>query len=314
MTKTGEPEQSKRLSQKSLDFYKRYSTKYRIAVLKIFIEFINLAETELGKPKRIIEEFYSSSSHSYDDIYERFYKKIENIKSGKSKGIDDPDLFILIESFVLKNCHESLAKISFKENIRILESALDIFFSGSISKILSGSEIISNNSMKSLDTLDSIDEKTLYKINFNPSKSINRHTSSEMNQYSDYNFYLAVKSRGDWSSQIAILFSDAEKTHLHFGTYSLKNKFVFMQHWKSSTPLFISFSLNSNKIIGLTDQFLVNSNMFFSENGFYDVDDFSDESEFHTSLYGSLIRIKKDKENHLIFSKANTIFSNFLSG
>ncbi len=70
-----EREQSKLKTAKILKFQK-YSLKDRLSVLKVFVEYLKENKgDEVSKPKRIIEDFYSHSDMSYDDIYELYYRK-----------------------------------------------------------------------------------------------------------------------------------------------------------------------------------------------------------------------------------------------
>lgn len=311
-------EESKLVSQKVLDFYKLHSVKYRLSVLKVFVDFLSRTSSDLNKPKRIIEEFYSYGDNSYDDLYDRFYKKIENIKARKTKGIDDPDLFFLIEKFVICNASEALLKTQFYETIHMLGNSLYLFLNkqGLLNKNpakirYSAQGTPLERHRKSDIRLDHINNNIIYEIDYSPifreGRGDERIKGSEKIKYYLAIDYIKYKYFGS-----AIVFEDSEDLKIYYGVYMVGSNFLFLKKWESSEPLCMSVDKVGEELMGFEGLFKIQTNMLFSKAGISGIKNLSDENSSNLSAYGFLKKIDKSKHSQPVFDRSEEIFGLFL--
>ncbi len=300
-----EEEQSKYKTARVLKFYKNYSVKDRMAVLKVFVEFLNDNKgEELGKPKRIIEEFYACSELSYDDLYEAYYRKIENIKGRKVKGIDDPELFELIRQFVFKYAPEKVWKLSPLLDVQALGDAIDYFIAEDRDTLIGNSEVRKNElpkfdiGYKRYLSLLTVKDKKTYRVEFRKhDNSDNDMIGIEENLRRAYpnkvEIYLALFSAPNPYRHLAFLYSSDSVINFYYGVNAIRSNFIFLKNWQHGDPLMLQYQQdewdreendNNNYLLGSSKPLMATGVVELSGSQTVDPDFMNDYWQYSKSL------------------------------
>ncbi|MBT2970524.1 MAG: hypothetical protein KME56_12395 [Candidatus Thiodiazotropha sp. (ex Ctena orbiculata)] len=315
-------EQSSIKSAKILKFHKKYSLKDRLAVLKVFVEFLKENKgNEISKPKRIIEDFYSHSHLSYDDIYELYYRKIENIKAGKTRGIDDPELFELIRDFVFRNAPKKIMCLSAALSIKSIGDALDYFFTDDRKSTMELSQLMKiSSSRKKTDkskyiTLSSIDKNAIYKVGFSKwDGSDNDSTGIKKNLEKAYpnkiDIYLAMIDIYDHRHNFVILFYGGSVTDLYYGLNVIKSDIFILKNWQYGDPLSIQYKQDEWDRED-NDRYMLRAGKALTVNGVSEITNSERVGEEFMNdhwKYRNWLELVKGKEKDDALAKARMIF------
>lgn len=250
-----EEEQSKYKSARVLKFYKNYSTKDRLTVLKVFVKILDDNKGgELSKPKRIIEEFYSYSEKTYDELYDAYYRKIENIKGNKVRGIDDPDLFELIREFVFRHAAEKVWKLSPLLDVQTLGDSIDYFIAEDRQSLICDTatkkhdppDIKSSGRYKPYISLLTMNEKKSYMVEFS------RHDGSDNDKIgikenlkraypNKVALYLSLIPTPNPHRNMAFFFSSDSVIDFYYGVNSVRSNLIFLKSWQYNDPLTLQY-------------------------------------------------------------------------
>jgi len=317
-----EREQSKLKTAKILKFQKKYSLKDRLSVLKIFVEHLKENKgNEFSKPKRIIEDFYSHSDMSYDDIFELYYRKIENIKAGKTRGIDDPELFELVRDFVFRHAPKKIMCLSAALSIKLIGDALDYFFTDDRKSTIALSQLMRNSipEMKAEKskyiTLLSIDESAIYKVGFskwdgsdNDSMGIKKNLEKAYPNKID--IYLAIMNVHDHRHNFSILFYGGGVTDLYYGLNVIKSDIFILKNWHYGDPLSIQYKQDEWDRED-NDRYMLCSGKSLTVNGVTEITNSERASDGFMNdhwKYRNWLELVKGKEKNDALVKAEMIF------
>ena len=314
----GEYSESRYIDSKREAFLKDYPLRYRVAVLKVFVDFISNEAFELGRPKRIIEEFYSYGTDSYDDLMDLYYKKIENIKARKTKGIDDHKLFFLIQRYVLDNSPDKLNAITISGYVDMVGNFLSLFleerrYSPNFQRNIRRTSIRNGKLYKrdmrehttgmSINCLQSFEMGFLYKVVDYATRQSNINISNQ---------FILVGSDSNLGRKykFVLVFDDSYDPNIFFGVYSIAANFILMRSLEAFEPLSLSV-----KAIPLSAEhdcsFVVLSNSIFHDGSLVDYYDFLKQDEEIPNGVAKLEMVMENKNNGDLFDRAREIASYF---
>lgn len=320
-----ESEQSQLKTSKVLKFHKNYSLKDRLSVLKVFVEFlIENKNDEISKPKRIIEDFYSYSDKSYDDIYELYYRKLENIKAGKTKGIDDPELFEFIRGFVFRYAPKKIMELSASLSVQSVGEALDFFFRDDRKTTASNSQMMDmqlfheNKSKSKYVTLLGVEKNSIYKVSFSKWDGTDNDLIGIKKNFNNLypnriNIYLAIISINNSRHNFTILFCGGDVTDLYYGLNIIKSDLFLLKNWQYGDPLCIQYRQDEWDRED-NNRYMFCAGKFITTNGITEITNSDRVGEFMNDhwRYRNWLELVTGKEKDEALEKAEYIFSKLI--
>ena len=233
----------KKSSSEYQDDVGKYPVRYRTAITKVFVDFIQSDEGKaVGTPKKLLQEFATYTDVPYRELTDIYYKKLENIRCSKSiKTIDDIYLFILIERFVWNYQPRKASDLLIRRDIHELANRLEEWHN------FNNSMIISRHTNHPVFIKALNDSSVVYKI-----ISTNKYGGMEDIYPSRY---LAIKTVKDVPYWLAIIFCDPAPMNIFVGVYMFRTGTLFMRDTASRYPCVISLRVAGVDKIGIATNF-----------------------------------------------------------
>ena len=85
-------------------FLNRTPIYYRRTVVAAFRKFtLKKNKNEMARPERVIEEFSYLLGSDINEVYDRYYEKIRNLRRGTNAIFNDEEFFLLVERYCNRN-------------------------------------------------------------------------------------------------------------------------------------------------------------------------------------------------------------------
>lgn len=244
------------------DFLKRNSVEYRKSVIEVFRKMlVEMKGSDLIKPKRIIEEMATFSEHSVAELETRFLTKLDNVKRGKSSGLDDIEFFELIENFIWKHRPENIQALNIAILVRQLGNSLSIFvrpneYDRNLTiKYDSGIEFHSRiNEDSGVEHLkEGVIYKGVYLTTFDNEPTTwsemaprSRTKTTDSQRTMDRSFFAIKKIEGR-PFDLAISFCESTGNKIHYGVHLPARSLILLKSFKESSPVYIDYSQGTKR-------------------------------------------------------------------
>lgn len=245
-------------------FIRTNSPEYRLSVIQVFRKtLLELKGTELGKPKRVLEEMATFSEELPSELEERFKNKLDNVKRGNSGGLDDPEFFELIENFVWKHRPENIQALKVALVVKQLGSAMSVFISPNeydrelAIRFESGLEHvptkISNSGVEALE--EGLVYRAAYLMSFDQEPVTwdelagrFKYKTTQSQSMVDYSFF-AIKKLVGKPYDLAISFSD-DGADIHYGLHLPDRYLMLLKSFRTNFPVYVDYSQSTKNSYG----------------------------------------------------------------
>lgn len=242
----------KRYGRKEAAFLNRTPIYYRRTVVAAFRKFtLKKNNNEMGRPERIIEEISDYLGEDINEVYDRYYEKIRNLRKGTNAIFNDEEFFLLVEQFVMKYCPEQVSGTNVISSTVNFGEASVRFYSdwqyhwGELDQ--GKHEIFQRNRYDEVD-MEYLKVDTIYKVNFEIRRSYQEYRNAIADVHPSFKdsdqevatTYFLIKDIPDKKYSFVVSFIYSDEINLHFGTFDKARGFIFLKSLETNHPSMIN--------------------------------------------------------------------------